>query len=533
LAAEAALSRGHELQVVLPLPRGEYAGDFADPESVAAFRRLLSQATAVFELPGDGERAGSRDTAYEAVGLFTLRQSDLLLAVWDGGEARGRGGTANVVARAVQSGIPVAWLDPEGNRAPRLLWVGGDQAMPAQLDLGAIPQEDLAAQLPDVVRSLVAHPQAGTGSRDRLDRFFREKPPRWNLRVAYPLLLGIAAVRRPVWSDVRRSFDGKAARAGWHAYWRKLPEIGGFAAAPLASVLLHRCFWADSLATHYAQTFRSGYVANFLLSAAAVAMALMGLIAHQLKPLWVAVELTLIALILVNTLFGISRRWHDRWLDYRHLAEALRHLRYLAFSGSAVRSARAQHDQETEDSWIEWYVAATQRELGLPTASADESYVEAVRRILREVELAQQTAYHRQNVQRLERLHHRLHIAGLVAFGGTALACIGFLAIFLRDYLLCHHLAEASAPWATFLTALLPAIGAALYGIRVQGDFEGVAHRSKAMAARLEEIDRLLQHDPPTFAMLSRIAEQTSDTMLAEVADWRLVFRTRPLDLPA
>jgi hypothetical protein len=194
-----------------------------------------------------------------------------------------------------------------------------------------------------------------------------------------------------------------------------------------------------------------------------------------------------------------------------------------------VRTGRAQVGRDAKDSWIEWYEAATQRELGLPTASADESYVAAVRRILREVELVEQKAYHQQNVQHLELLHHRLHIAGLVAFGGTALACVAFLAINLLD----HDIAVATAPWATFLTALLPAIGAALYGIRIQGDFEGVAHRSKEMAARLEEIDRILQHDPPSFAALSRLAEHTSDTMLAEVADWRLVFRTRPLDLPA
>jgi hypothetical protein len=275
--------------------------------------------------------------------------------------------------------------------------------------------------------------------------------------------------------------------------------------------------------------FRSGYVANFLLSAAAVAMAVMGLVADHLKPLWVSIELALIGLILVNTFFGVARHWHDRWLDYRHLAERLRHLRYLSLTGSPIILADTERGSNADESWVEWYASMTQRELGLPTATADESYVEAVRVILGEVELAEQKAYHQQNMQRLKKLHRRLHMAGVIAFGATALVCLLFLAV----YYLNHEMAATWKPWVTSLTALLPAIGAALYGIRVQGDFEGVAQRSRAMVERLEEIESLLQRRPMSFAILSRLAQQTSDSMLAEVADWRLVFRTRPLDLPA
>lgn len=525
LVAEAALARGHELQIALPFPRDEYARDFRDPTSVIAFRTLLERAWAVFELPGQRDDATERDNAYEAVGLFTLRQSDLLLAVWDGGGSRGRGGTADIVAAAVRSGIPVVWIDPEGEREPRLLWAGREAATPDETDLRSVPPEAFAARRRDVIRALLAPPPSATDSKDRLGRFLGESPPRWSLPFGYPLLQALTAIRPPRWSDVRQPFDGAAARAGWDAYWRRLPEDADFACERLASVLLRRFYWADSLATHYAQAYRSGYVTNFILSAGAVAMALMGLLAPQGKFIWVLVELTLIGLILVNTLVGTFRRWHERWLDYRHLAEQLRHLRFLALTGSRARTANA--DWTGDASWVAWYAAATQRELGLPGAIVDERYVEAVRAILSDVELAEQEAYHHGNARRLEAMHGRLHIAGLLAFGGTALVCLGFLAIDLVD----HDAAASWAARAAFLTALLPAVGAALYGIRTQGDFEGVADRSAAMASRLEKIRDRLQQRPLNFRAVSQLAEHSSETMLAEVADWRLVFRTRPLDL--
>ena len=38
---------------------------------------------------------------------------------------------------------------------------------------------------------------------------------------------------------------------------------------------------------------------------------------------------------------------------------------------------------------------------------------------------------------------------------------------------------------ATIISAALPAIGAAIYGIRMQGDFAGIAERNHALAEQL------------------------------------------------
>ena len=112
LAAVRILTRpGARLHAPLPLPREEYLADFATDDSKQAFLDLLRRTEEVIELPAHG----TRDEAYEAVGEYVLRHSDVLLAVWDGQGAQGQGGTGAIVARARERGLPIAWVHA-GNR---------------------------------------------------------------------------------------------------------------------------------------------------------------------------------------------------------------------------------------------------------------------------------------------------------------------------------------------------------------------------------------------------------------------------------
>ena len=73
----------------------------------------------------------------------------------------------------------------------------------------------------------------------------------------------------------------------------------------------------------------------------------------------------------------IGRRWlwHERWLDYRALAENLRHGRFLSFVSEfgRIRGEPAGVEQR-EPPWMLWYVRATMREIGLPNATLDGTY---------------------------------------------------------------------------------------------------------------------------------------------------------------
>lgn len=118
LFAEVALGLGYELQAVLPFASADYETTFSDAATTSGYRHLLARAAAVTELPGS---LAATKAAYEAVGHATVAASDVLVAVWDGEGAAGRGGSPEIIAHAVGSGVPVVWIDAARLRLPRLI----------------------------------------------------------------------------------------------------------------------------------------------------------------------------------------------------------------------------------------------------------------------------------------------------------------------------------------------------------------------------------------------------------------------------
>lgn len=113
LVAQRVLLLEGGLIALLPLPLSDYQKDFPSAESRAEFRRLLRCAEQVIQMPP----APSRDAAYAAAGYYTLEHCQVLIALWDGQEAQGQGGTGETVLAARRLGLPVAWIHT-GNRRP-------------------------------------------------------------------------------------------------------------------------------------------------------------------------------------------------------------------------------------------------------------------------------------------------------------------------------------------------------------------------------------------------------------------------------
>lgn len=107
LVARVAVEQGVPLDVVLPF---DGYRDSLDEAYRAEFDRLLSRADTVTDLE-HGDPGGD---AYLAAGLELLDRSDRLIAVWDGEEARGTGGTGEIVDAARARGLVVAVVWPPG-----------------------------------------------------------------------------------------------------------------------------------------------------------------------------------------------------------------------------------------------------------------------------------------------------------------------------------------------------------------------------------------------------------------------------------
>jgi hypothetical protein len=106
LAAYAALDSGISFIAPLPMPVDEYRKDFTTLESLNEFNELLGKADTWFELPLPviskteelRQDEGNRIERYYNVGSYIAMHSQLLIALWDGIDEEKRGGTANIVS---------------------------------------------------------------------------------------------------------------------------------------------------------------------------------------------------------------------------------------------------------------------------------------------------------------------------------------------------------------------------------------------------------------------------------------------------
>jgi hypothetical protein len=147
LFAAAALGLGYRLEALLPFRSGDYETTFGDAATTPDYRELLARAARVTELPGT---LADSTAGYEAVGRAMVEAADILVTVWDGRGAAGRGGTPEIIDYALGLGRPVIWIDAARLRRPRLI------RRPTAQGRRDIPLATLAARADTLTRSGIA-----------------------------------------------------------------------------------------------------------------------------------------------------------------------------------------------------------------------------------------------------------------------------------------------------------------------------------------------------------------------------------------
>lgn len=108
IAAICARSSGYFVRATLPFEAHEYREDFALGDELDTFEQAVAAADEIVALPGD---RADPEGAYVRVGELLVREADVMIAIWDGEDGRGPGGTAHVVELALQSAVPVIHID--------------------------------------------------------------------------------------------------------------------------------------------------------------------------------------------------------------------------------------------------------------------------------------------------------------------------------------------------------------------------------------------------------------------------------------
>ena len=563
--AREAVKLSYELQAPLPFSREEYAKDFdaadgTDPErkqqldlARIEFDQLLCEPTVVFEL--DGSRSvGNAGPSYLAAGRQTIRQSDILLAVWDGDTEKGAGGTAQVVRDALLAGVPVVWIPwSAATGADRWQLVGS-----WNWRLLEHPDDikDDAAQLRELIAGILLPPDVSESRKDlepnslrpAYVQEIRRKKNRfggfWSLFLDILAPRPGAKARRVESTDRQPPFDDYEGRT--RVDWdREVQALGQLRNSEffrsISELYLPYYAWANQLSVHYAGLYRSSFVANYLLGAMAVFFALLGLPAllrNEGELPAIFAELLVIAAIVASTRRGQRHRWHERWLEYRTLAERLRLARLMALLGGwrqqAAMPGHLAGYGDPVNSWVYWYLRAVERSAGLPRGKLDHARQTEAKLALQQVLVSGQIRYHGLTAERFHTLDHRLHLSGYVLFGSTFVACLAHFVLELE--MTPPPLCIAAV--LTILNALLPAFGAALAAIRSQGEFQRLVRRSEAMERALKRLQLQLGMVQPQDGALKsqdlrRAGERVAQLMLDETLEWRVVFEDRPLVLPS
>ncbi len=577
--AEEAISVGYKLVCPMPFSQEEFEKDFLVPkamehQSCERFRKILKYGSAdlrTFEL--DGDRSAEAE-AYSAAGRVVLNQSDLLIAVWDGGKPAGDGGTVQTLQEAIHYYVPVFWIDAQAPRAWQLLHSADDLRCLEKVDgrcrpRGTPPTDPAKARalIADAIKASIvgelnlpnrpAKSERASTTKSNAAAYFQESKPWFNFAFVWKLFRDAVGSGEFHLQDIFvRDFEIQISKE-WPTLKDKNSNYTPSAVEDWVNRHLRPHYaWSDKRSDMCADAYRSAYVLTYLLSATAVFMALLPMAAGlegAAQIICVGIEFVILLTIVLLLVVGRRRHWHERWMEYRLLAELIRQIRFLIPLGGGRPFPRVPIHlggyENLTQTWMFWHMRAIARATGIPPAKVTSKYVldclSYIARVVGEADTGQ-LGFHHKNETCANRIGHRLHAASTILFVLTIVAIGIHLALGLSSIALiplwlhagffqAHHFAIDQ--WLALAAATLPALGAALAGIANQGEFARLSKRSAAMADAFEQFGvqiKALQSNVSKegkalkLSQVVPLAGKIAEVMVDEVADWRVVFIDRP-----
>lgn len=509
LFAEAATALGIEMIAVMPVPVDDFVRDFeqpAHPDRNAAelrqrFDRLIPKAAAVHVVPApEGVSPDSvksygpeRNAQYAAVGAFIVRQSLILIALWDSITTDKPGGTGDVVRFKLQ-GVP-----PQP---------GETEVFPAPADGGPVLQlgSTRVDSMGDVEPAWEEHyPEPRRG----FEREFKKA------------LKQFRRFNRDALRFSRRHPDRVATSRGYLL----APEIE---LSPAQARIIEVYGVADAVAISLQKRARRILGA---ITALAVAMVLTFEFYGHLPPTWATRYWITgyFAAFLIAFLIYLLDSWcqfYTRFLDYRGLAEGMRVQIFWHLAG--LRELVADnylYRQRGELRWVRDALRAVMT--GMPST---ESRMDLVRKYW----IDDQSKYFTRTAKREADVHEVLGWCAVILFG------LGFV---MAVYMLLSEWRAETEPlqrdsWLVvgpiLLVAFLPALAAAIKGYALKRAYAEHAKQYERMA-RIFALARKRLGTIEEMALATRtrsVLLALGREALAENAEWILLHRERLIEPP-
>lgn len=560
-----------QLACILPFNKQEYANDFATEQSKNEFEHLLQQAGfgrpdgRVLELDGTRENA---DQSYLNASKLMIEHCDLLIAVYNGEHSPF--GSYGTVQAAYHANIPV-------------LYINSVDPNQVELHLGQNNKVQKYPYQAQLVNEVIVDKLCFTGifdNNEKLQDEITKRYQRWidesesievNLSTApeYAYMGPIEEVKTSElsiskgFSVIKRLFAPAEKRKQVFAEWiaqRKVepkdtkdanidPNLCKTFNKIDVDTLYAAFLRADRLASHYGNLHRSTFVIIYVL--AATAMVLAGSLLIKAWSDFSVILLSLKALALIG-IYSLYKRdhvnhFHQRWLEYRALAEMLRAGFYLAtlgtrYSSKEMRSSELMVLKEklsiggSERSWLLLYVETLQRYIGFNSQSFNSQQLAQTRQLLGNNWLQGQIYYHTKNVAEMQSISESLGVWSKWCFYATVgIVGVKLVVTFAKLHPFVYEL-YYTASWLqitslllAFSALLLPALGSMLFAIRNHAEFDISAQRSRTMHTNLKQELNTLPNIDGEFPRdkLSRKCLSISNLTVRETEEWLGIYEVK------
>jgi hypothetical protein len=471
------------LDVVLPLALEDYLEDFATEESLKEFKELLGRCRRPVLLRArriqddrrdPSDQAELRRDSYALAGRYVVDHCDVLIAVWDGEQSRGRGGTADNVQYALEQNRPVirVW----GNSFELL-----NRDCNNGLDASAL---------------------------DAIDRFNRQR-----------ITLGQRA-------DYMKNLDRDHF---------KQPKTATEIPTKVRELVNDRLFpyyvQASILAKENRDEFHRAGKYIYVLSAAAVGCAALAVLFPPIAWLGFSAELALLIVMSLTLRQARRRHSHQNWIESRFLVERIRCGIFMAICSVEPRPIEVLpymgHSQTVNDWTVRVFDEIWDRLPPLTGCSQGECLI--LNPYVREVWIGEQVKFHKEKREREARSRKRLAGAGAIVLPVTIAAAALHILLLLwhpagtasESIQLLHH---GFHQGLSFIALLFPAIAASLAGMEAHREHLRLEKRSANMAPQLQQLSRRIASatDPERF---ENLLQQVDEIMLRETQDWLMLMR--------
>ncbi|MBV8125153.1 MAG: hypothetical protein JOY60_04330 [Burkholderiaceae bacterium] len=286
--------------------------------------------------------------------------------------------------------------------------------------------------------------------------------------------------------------------------------------------------------------YRSAFWCVYLLSVVATAFAVTPLAlggesesAELLKRVCGFGEVIVIALVSLVYWLGHARDWQGQWLGNRTKAELAWYLPLVAplvdyaqaepgksWYASIFPSDEDFYEVDELDAFCRNHFERYKTKLG--NIWSKPAFVEAYARWALFI-LDGQIYYHRNNHLRHHHLLHRVHLINNVLFAATAIGAV--------SHLFFH------AGWLSIMTAIFPALAAALHGALAQSESYRLASISRQLASELGVDRKAIQNaldaglDEHRVEQIQRSIKTALITILNEHKDWHMLVHPHRLNL--